>query len=113
MMIDAEPVQSEQEWRDLLAAMVLRALRDARRTGNSNLAAASRHWLVGAGGARAVDYLGLPEGTLADWVAGLDGLDWQAVCFVLLDMIEEQERRLAGMEADICLSGDPGEGDGN
>ncbi len=91
MTID-EPVQSEQQWRDLLAAVLLRALRDAKKTRSPRLAVEARRWLTASG---AADYLSLAEGAVLEWTADLAPLDWRAVCYALLDVIEEQEAKQA------------------
>jgi len=92
---------TETNWRNLLAAILLQAAKDAR-AGNLMLAAAARHWLAGDGAALASDFIDIPESRLMAWVHGLNPLPWERVCYFLFDVVETLRERLAEAEAEPC-----------
>jgi hypothetical protein len=110
LAIKAAPADSPV-WRNLLAGIILQAMKDAGN-GNPYLAARARHWLAGTGAGLAEDWLDVPEERLMTWMRDLDPLPWEKIAYFLLDVVAEQRARLAEAEAGGHLDDGPGGGDG-
>lgn len=99
-------------WRNLLAGILLQAMKDAKR-GDPYLVAQARHWLADRGAALADDWLDIPEDKLAAWVYALDPIPWERVCYFLFDVVETLQAKVARLERIYPAGGDPGGDDGD